>query len=51
MMAKTNAKVANKKNADDDVNIPMGMMDTKAMSEFFAELLSYGPAILKDAVQ
>ena len=28
----------------------MEMIDTRAMAEFYAELLSYGPSILKDAV-
>jgi hypothetical protein len=50
MMAKTNANVAKKKKQDEDVSMPMGLQDTKAMSEFYAELLSYAPFILKDAV-
>ena len=48
MMAKTHAAFA--KNAGEDLDIPMEMMDTRAMAEFYAELLSYGPSILKDAV-
>lgn len=49
MMAKMNAEFA-KKTGGEEIDLPMEMMDTRAMSEFFAELLSYAPSILKDAV-
>lgn len=48
MMAKTHAEFAKK--GGEDIEVPLEMMDTRAMSEFYAELLSYGPSILKDAV-
>lgn len=50
MIAKTHAEFAKKGQEGDDIDIPMEMMDTRAMAEFYAELLSYGPSILKDAV-
>ena len=49
MMAKTHADFVKKHG--EDIEVPMEMLDTRAMSEFYAELLSYGPSILKDAVQ
>ena len=48
MIAKTHAEFAKKQG--EDIDVPMEMLDTRAMAEFYAELLSYGPSILKDAV-
>lgn len=50
MIAKMNAEFAKKTGNEDHIDLPMEMMDTRAMSEYFAELLSYCPSILKDAV-
>lgn len=46
VIAKTNAKIAKKKEAADNVEAPMEMVDAKSMAEFYAELLSYAPSIL-----
>ena len=50
-MAMISAKVAKKgKKGEKGVDIPAEMEDARSMSDFYAELLSYGPSILKDAV-
>jgi hypothetical protein len=51
-MAMVNAKVAKKqkKGSGGGVEIPDEMEDSRSMAEFYSEMLSYGPSILKDAV-
>ena len=48
MMAMINAKVARK--GKKGVDIPDDMEDSRSMAEFYSELLSFGPSILKDAI-
>lgn len=50
VIAKTNAKIAKKKEANENVEAPMEMIDAKSMAEFYAELLSYAPSLLLEAV-
>ena len=50
LIAKTNAKIAKKTDTVDNVQAPMEMVDAKSMAEFFAELLSYAPSLLQEAV-
>jgi Oxysterol-binding protein len=50
-MAMVNAKVAKKGKKGGAVEIPDEMEDSRSMTEFYSELLSYGPSILKDAVR
>jgi hypothetical protein len=49
LMAMVSAKVA-KKGKKHGVDVPDEMEDSRSMAEFFSEMLSYGPSILKDAV-
>lgn len=50
MLAKINATIAKNKAKNNEVSMPMGMLDSKSMSEFFSELLSYAPGLLRDAI-
>jgi hypothetical protein len=49
LLAMVNVKIA-KKGKKGDVDIPDEMEDSRSMAEFYSEILSYGPWILKDAV-
>ena len=49
MLAKINLQIAKNKSKNKEVSMPFGMLDSKSMAEFFSELFSYGPCILKDA--
>lgn len=50
MMAKVNAYVANNKAKNGEVHMPFGMIDSKSMAEFYTDLFTYAPSILKDAI-
>jgi hypothetical protein len=50
MMAKVNAYVANNKAKNGEVHMPFGMIDSKSMAEFYTDLFTYSPSILKDAI-
>lgn len=50
MLAKINAYVANNKEKNGEIHMPFGMIDSKSMAEFYSDLFSYAPTILKDAV-
>jgi hypothetical protein len=49
MLAKINCQIAKNKAKNGEVSLPYGMIDSKSMAEFFSELFSYAPCILKDA--
>jgi len=49
MLAKINAYVANNKEKNGEIHMPFGMIDSKSMAEFYSDLFSYAPCILKDA--
>lgn len=46
MLAKINAIVAKNKAKNNEVSMPFGMLDSKSMAEFYADLFSYAPCIL-----
>ena len=50
MLAKVNAYVANNKSKNGEVHMPFGMIDSKSMAEFYTDLFTYSPAILRDAL-
>jgi hypothetical protein len=50
MLAKINAYVANNKEKNGEIHMPFGMIDSKSMAEFYSDLFSYAPCILKDAL-
>ena len=50
MLAKINAYVAKGKAKNGELQMPYGMIDSKSMAEFYSDLFSYAPCILKDAV-
>jgi hypothetical protein len=50
MLAKINAYVANNKAKNGEIHMPFGMIDSKSMAEFYSDLFSYAPCILKDAI-
>lgn len=49
MLAKVNAYIANNKAKNGEIHMPFGMIDSKSMAEFFADLLTLGPCILREA--
>ena len=49
MLAKVNAYLALNKAKNNELQMPMGMIGAKSMSEYFSELFSYAPSILTDA--
>lgn len=49
MLGKINCQIAKNKAKRGEVSLPCGMIDSKSMAEFFSELFTYGPCILKDA--
>ena len=49
MLGKINCQIAKNKAKGGEVSMPCGMIDSKSMAEFFSELFTYGPCILKDA--
>lgn len=50
MLAKINAYVAGNKDKNGEIHMPFGMIDSKSMAEFYSDLFSYAPCILKDAI-
>ena len=50
MLAKVNAYVANNKSKNGEVHMPFGMIDSKSMAEFYTDLFTYSPSILRDAM-
>jgi hypothetical protein len=50
MFAKINAYVANNKAKKGEVHMPFGMIDSKSMAEFYTDIFTYAPTILKDAL-
>lgn len=50
MLAKINAYVANNKAKNGEIHMPFGMIDSKSMAEFYTDLFTYAPCILKDAL-
>jgi len=50
MLAKINAYIARNKSKNNEVQMPFGMIDSKSMAEFYADLFTYAPCILKDAI-
>lgn len=50
MLAKINAYVANNKSKKGEVHMPFGMIDSKSMAEFYTDIFTYAPTILKDAL-
>ena len=50
-MAKLGAKIVTKKGNNDNISIPSGMTSNISMPEYFSELLSYAPQILKEGVK
>ena len=50
MLAKINAYIANNKAKNGEIKMPFGMIDSKSMAEFYSDLFSYAPCILKDAI-
>lgn len=49
MLAKVNLQIAKNKSKNGEVSMPFGMIDSKSMAEFYSDLFSYAPCILKDA--
>ena len=49
MLAKVNAYIARNRAKNGEVQMPFGMIDSKSMAEFYSELFTYAPCILKDA--
>jgi hypothetical protein len=49
MLAKVNLQIAKNKVRNGEVSMPFGMIDSKSMAEFFSDLFTYTPCILKDA--
>jgi Oxysterol-binding protein len=50
MLAKINAYVAGNKDKNGEIHMPFGMIDSKSIAEFYSDLFSYAPCILKDAI-
>lgn len=46
MFAKINAYVAMNKAKKDNLQMPFGMIDSKSLPEYFADLMAYAPSIL-----
>jgi hypothetical protein len=49
MLAKTAANIAS--NKDSGFLLPTGMQDSKSSSEFYSEMMTYGPSILREAAR
>lgn len=49
MLAKVNLQIAKNKAKNGEVSMPFGMIDSKSMAEFYSDLFSYAPCILKSA--
>lgn len=49
MLAKVNMTIAKNKAKDGKVKLPFEMFDSKSMAEFYSDLFSYAPCILKEA--
>lgn len=49
MLAKVNLRIAKNKVKDGQVTLPISMMDSKSISQFYSHLFSYAPCILENA--
>jgi hypothetical protein len=49
MLAKINLYIAKGRAKNNEVSMHFGMIDSKSMAEFYSDLFSYAPCILKDA--
>lgn len=49
MLAKVNLQISKNKAVDGEVKLPFELIDSKSMEEFYCDLFSYAPCILKDA--
>lgn len=50
MLAKINVYIAKNKAKNGELQMPFGMIDSKSMAEFYSDLFTYAPCILKDAI-
>jgi hypothetical protein len=50
MLAKINAYLANNKSKKGKIQMPFNMIDSKSMAEFYTDLFTYAPTILRDAL-
>lgn len=50
MLSKLTASLAMNRNKENRLQLPLEMLDKKSMPEFIAELFTYTPTILADAM-